>query len=150
MKKHICLLTLGLAQIGLTTTLSAESLGTHCWQQQPFNHAFCFEVNNTNGKYFSLIGENIIPEEGTYPLQGSALYDGKIDKFRLEFTQNLGDTLVYHNTATVDTENLNGNWQDDAGNQGDFHYLGNEPLNADQLKELSTRSNKKGKQIKQK
>jgi hypothetical protein len=133
---------MGFTQFGLATALSAESLGTHCWQQQPYDQAFCFEVNNTNGKYFSLIGENIIPEEGTYPLQGTALYDVKIVKFRLEFTQNLGGTLIYHNTAIVDPENLNGDWHDDAGNSGNFQYLGTDPLSAAQLKKLSTQGKK--------
>lgn len=128
-----------------STPIFAESLGIHCWQQQPYNHAFCFDVNNTNGRYFSLIGENIIPTEGTYPLQGSALLDDTINQFRLEFTQNLGGTLVYENTATVDVESLNGSWQDDAGNEGDFQYLGVGPLDTEQLQALSTRSKKSPK-----
>ena len=148
MKKQLLLLSLSLTQISLSASLSAESLGTHCWQQQPYNQAFCFDVNNTNGKYFSLIGENIVPEEGTYPVQGAALLDEKISQFRLEFTQNLGGTLVYENTATINIENLSGDWRDDAGNEGNFQYLGTGPLDENQLKALSTRS-KKSKAVKQ-
>jgi hypothetical protein len=82
-------------------TVMADNLGTHCWQQVPFAQVFCFEVNNVNGRYFSLLGENII-EGATYPVDGSALLDQNNNVFRLSFTQNLGNTLVFENAVSID------------------------------------------------
>lgn len=144
MKKKLLLLSLGTACLSLAPSLAAENLGIHCWQQKPYNHVFCFEVGNTNGKYFSLLGENTIPNEGTYPTQGSALLDEKLGKFRLEFKQNLGGLDVYENSAAISPENLSGTWSDDAGNAGDFQYLGTGPLDPATLGEL-TGSRKKPK-----
>jgi hypothetical protein len=116
--------------------VAAESLGTHCWQQQPFVHIICFEVDNINGRYFSLIGEDITPEKNTYPLRGSALFDTSKDAFRLEFTQNLGSTSVFENTALLNKETLSGEWTDDGGNSGEFNYLGVGPLAQEVIDQL--------------
>ncbi len=121
----------------------AEDLGTHCWQQQPYNHVFCFAVNKVNEKYFALIGENIIPNEAIYPVDGAGLFDDINNIFRIEFTQNLGESLVFENTAKISKETLNGTWRDDGGNQGDFQYLGVGPLSAEQIQNLATRSTKR-------
>jgi hypothetical protein len=122
----------------------ADTLGTHCWQQTPFAHVLCFEVNNVNGRYFSLLGENIV-EEVSYPVNGSALLDAKNNKFRLSFTQNLGGTFVFENAVTLDPNTLSGQWTDDGGNSGDFQYLGIGPLDSEKITELTTRRAKKPK-----
>ena len=116
----------------------AKSLGTHCWQQAPFAHIVCFEVNKVNEQYFSLLGENII-KEATYPVMGSALYDNNNNVYRLSFTQNLGDTFVFENAVTLDPKTLSGSWTDDGGNVGEFQYLGIAPLNPNKIKEITTR-----------
>jgi hypothetical protein len=103
------------------------------------NRVLCFDVNNINGKYYSLTGEDI-GETARYPVAGSAL---KLDEdetnqiYRLEFTQNQGGINVYENTITLNTTNLSGNWTDDSGNEGEFQYLGTGPLDPDQIKQLT-------------
>jgi len=119
----------------------ADSLGTHCWQQTPFAHILCFEVNDVNGRYFSLIGENMT-ENASYPVDGSALFDNNNGVFRLSFTQNLGDTFVFENAVTIDTT-LSGTWTDDGGNSGEFQYLGIGPLDPEKIKAILTRTTKK-------
>ncbi|HIE01093.1 MAG TPA: hypothetical protein EYP59_12540 [Thiotrichaceae bacterium] len=116
----------------------AGSLGTHCWQQAPFAHVLCFEINDVNGRYFSLIGETIV-ENAEYPLHGSALLDNKNNVFRLSFTQNMGETFVFENAVSLDPTTLKGTWTDDGGNAGEFQYLGLAPLNPDKLKAITTR-----------
>jgi hypothetical protein len=139
------LLKLLLFSTGLiVTTVSAASLGTHCWKQEPYAYILCFDVNDVNGKYFSLIGENIIPGKATYPVHGSALLDDKIGLFRLEFTQNLGDS-AFQNAVTIDRVNLNGSWTDDGGNKGDFKYVGSPPLDTAILNPSTTKSLKSKK-----
>lgn len=128
-----------------TISTYAEDLGTHCWQQQPYDHIFCFAVNKVNEKYFSLIGENIIPNEAVYPIDGSAIFDHINQVFRMEFTQNLGESLVFENTTQIDQKTLNGTWRDDGGNQGTFHYLGSGPLSEESIQAIATRSTKKRK-----
>jgi len=127
----------------LSFSVYAEDLGTHCWQQQPYNHLFCFAVNKVNEKYFALIGENIIPNEATYPIDGAGLFDDINNIFRIEFTQNLGESLVFENTAQINKETLSGTWRDDGGNQGDFQYLGVGPLSSEKIQDLATRSTKR-------
>jgi hypothetical protein len=122
--------------INLAPTVQAESLGIHCWQQQPFVHIICFEIDNVNGRYFSAIGEDIAPEGGTYPLRGSALFDASKDAFRLEFTQNLGESSVFENAVVLHKETLSGTWSDDGGNSGEFKYLGVGPLAQDVINQL--------------
>ncbi|OQW93283.1 MAG: hypothetical protein BWK79_11945 [Beggiatoa sp. IS2] len=122
--------------IHLSPSVWAESLGIHCWQQQPFAHIICFEVNNVNGRYFSAIGEDIAPAGSTYPLRGSALFDASKDAFRLEFTQNLGDTSVFENAVILDKDTLSGTWTDDGGNSGEFKYLGVGPLAPEVISQL--------------
>jgi hypothetical protein len=138
--KKIKLVLLSL-NVAVFTTISpfvmADTIGTHCWQQAPFAHVLCFDINNVNGRYFSLIGENIV-EDASYPVNGSALFDEKNNKFRLSFTQNLGSTFVFENAVTLDTSTLTGQWTDDGGNSGDFQYLGIGPLDSEKLKELLT------------
>ncbi|MDY6991266.1 MAG: hypothetical protein SVR94_01500 [Pseudomonadota bacterium] len=141
--KKICFLGLGCTGLICSFSLHAERLGIHCWRQQPFNHIFCFEVDNLNNQYFSLIGEDIIIGEGRYPVSGSAVFDATNGVYRLEFTQNLGNTFVFENTATIDS-NLNGQWNDDGGNSGDFLYLGPGPLTPETIEaQVSTRRNKR-------
>ena len=122
--------------IGLPNFTSAMSLGVHCWLQTPENHILCFEINDINGKYYSLIGEDI-GEQAHYPVSGSALLDETNQIYRLEFTQNQGSIYVYENTITLNTTNLSGNWTDDKGNEGEFQYLGTGPLDPDQIKTLT-------------
>lgn len=130
-----------------TSYVYAEDLGTHCWQQQPYNQLFCFAVNKVNEKYFSLIGENIIPNEAVYPIDGAGLFDEINGVFRIEFTQNLAESLVFENTAQINQETLSGTWRDDGGNQGNFQYLGTGPLSSEKIQELATRSTKKRKSL---
>ncbi len=121
----------------------AGSLGTHCWQQAPFAHVICFDVNDINGHYFSLIGENMI-EDASYPVNGAALFDTNNNVFRVTFTQNLGGNFVFENAVTIDPSTLNGTWTDDGGNSGDFQYLGAGPLDPNKIKALTkNRANKK-------
>lgn len=134
---------LGLGSICLVIGVQAESLGIHCWRQQPFSHIFCFEVDNLNNQYFSLIGEDIVLGEGRYPVSGSAVFDADNNVYRLEFTQNLGNTFVFENAATLDND-LNGQWTDDGGNSGAFLYLGPGPLSPETIEaQASTRRNKR-------
>ena len=126
----------------------ADSLGTHCWQQTPFTHILCFEANDVNGRYFSLIGENIT-ENASYPVNGSALFDNNKGVFRLSFTQNLGDTFVFENAVTIDTT-LNGTWTDDGGNAGEFQYLGIGPLDPEKIKSILRRSTRNKKVVRKK
>ena len=121
----------------------ADSLGTHCWQQEPFSHIICFEVNG-KGQYFSLVGENIV-DETNYPIDGSALLDKSTGQFRMSFTQNLGGALVFENTVVLDPTTLNGTWSDDGGNEGEFQYLGIGPLDFEKIKTITTRRAKKRK-----
>jgi hypothetical protein len=130
--------------IGLPNFTSATSLGVHCWLQKPENHILCFEVNDINGKYYSLNGEDIsettsedISQTVRYPVAGSALFDETKQVYRLEFTQNQGSIYVYENTITLNTTDLSGNWTDDKGNEGEFQYLGTGPLDPDQIKTLT-------------
>lgn len=125
------LLFLCLASSLRVTAVSAANLGTgiQCWKQEPYAYILCFEVTDTNGQYFSLIGENIIPGKSTYPVHGSALFDSKNSLFRLEFTQNLGEN-AFQNAVTLDKETLTGAWTDNGGNLGAFNYVGSPPLDA--------------------
>jgi len=124
----------------------AESLGTHCWQQAPFTHIVCFEVNGS-GQYFSLIGENIV-DGISYPIDGSALLDKSTNQFRMSFTQNLGGALVFENTVTLEPTTLSGTWSDDGGNDGEFQYLGVGPLAPEKIKSISTRRANAKKKVK--
>lgn len=107
----------------LPITVLAESLGTHCWRQDPTLHILCFEVD-MQGKYIALLGEDIIPGEARYPVRGTALFDESNDVYRIEFTQNLGGINVFENAATLDKNTLSGPWTDDGGENGTFQYLG--------------------------
>ncbi len=116
----------------------ASSIGTHCWEQAPFAQILCFDVNDVNGRYFSLIGENIV-KEATYPVDGTALFDNNNNVFRISFTQNLGQNFVFENAVTIDPATLSGTWNDDGGNSGDFQYLGVAPLDPEKIKGITTR-----------
>ncbi len=140
--KKIKLLLLFFYMMFISLPLIASSLGTHCWQQVPFAHVVCFEVNDVNGHYFSLIGETIV-SDAQYPLDGSALFDGNNKLFRLSFTQNMGDIFVFENAVSIDPTSLSGTWIDDGGNFGEFQYLGVAPLDPDELKAITTRRAKK-------
>jgi len=122
----------------ISQPLVAGSLGSHCWQQVPFAQVICFEVNDVNGRYFSLIGETIV-SDAKYPIDGSALFDDNKQLFRLSFTQNLGDIYVFENAVSIDPTSLSGTWTDDGGNSGEFQYLGLAPLEPEQLKAITTR-----------
>lgn len=125
-----CLLSSFLSMIPLGVI--ADSLGIHCWQQNPVAHILCFEVDVIQGRYYSLIGEDMLPKEARYPVRGSALFDEFHDVFRLEFTQNLGGAFVFENSVTLDKQTLNGTWNDDSGSSGNFLYLGPGPLEISQ------------------
>lgn len=136
MKVKIILYLYFLVFISLPNVTSAKSLGIHCWLQSPVNQILCFEVNDINGKYYSLIGEDI-GEKDHYPVSGSALFDENNQIYRLEFTQNQGNINVFENAITLNTTTLSGNWTDDSGNEGEFQYLGTGPLDPDQIKTLT-------------
>lgn len=120
-----------------SSLVRAESLGTYCWEQAPFAHIFCFDVE-AKGQYFSLTGEDIA-KAARYPIGGTALFDIANNVYRLEFTQNLGNIEVYENTAEIDPLTLNGTWTDDGGNSGEFKHLGMGPLGEDKINELTNR-----------
>jgi len=123
----------------LPTLVTANTLGIHCWRQEPFSHVLCFEVEEIKARYYSLIGEDIVPAEARYPVRGSALFDETHEVFRLEFTQNLGGTFVFENSVTLDKNTLNGTWSDDSGSSGDFSYLGAGPVEVSPTPRLSKR-----------
>jgi hypothetical protein len=127
----------------LPASVMAASIGTHCWEQQPFSHVFCFDANDLNGRYYSLVGEDIIPGEATYPVRGSALFDSQKGVLRVEFTQNLGQSYVFENTCILDASSLSGTWSDNGGNAGNFHYLGTGPLTLEQIKKLTKEGTRK-------
>ncbi len=115
----------------------AKSLGIHCWLQKPVAQVLCFEVNDVNGKYYSLVGEDI-GATNRYPVGGSALFDEDNQLYRLEFTQNHGTMNdIFENAITLYPNTLNGEWTDDAGNKGEFQYLGTGPLDPDQINTLT-------------
>jgi hypothetical protein len=124
--------------ITMPPLVMASSIGTHCWEQAPFAQIICFDVNNVNKRYFSLIGENIA-NEATYPVDGSALLDMNNNVFRISFTQNLGQNFVFENAVTINPATLSGTWSDDGGNSGDFKYLGVAPLDPEKMKSITTR-----------
>jgi hypothetical protein len=147
MKKNHLLLYLSILMT-IPPLATAQSLGTHCWQQAPFAHILCFDVNDVNGRYFTVVGENIV-EGASYPVDGSALFDNNNNNnvFRLSFTQNLGGTFVFENAVTIDPTTLSGTWTDDGGNSGEFQYLGMGPLDPEKIKAITTRRGKKVRSV---
>ena len=119
---------LGSTLVLVSPNLIAENLGIYCWRQEPLSHVLCFAVEVIQGRYYSLIGEDLLPQEARYPVRGSALFDEFHGLFRLEFTQNLGGAFVFENSVTLDQHTLNGTWNDDSGSSGNFLYLGPGPL----------------------
>jgi hypothetical protein len=140
-KLHLFLMR-SLLLFSLAQSAMAASLGSHCWQQLPFNHVLCFEINDINGRYFSLFGETIV-DNAQYPLHGSGLFDNNNNVFRFSLTQNMGDTYVFENAVSLDPNTLKGSWTDDGGNGGEFQYLGQAPLAPDKLKAITTPRSKK-------
>lgn len=103
------------------TTMAKELTGSHCWQQTPFEDVLCFDIVKVKDDYYTLLGENVIPEEATYPVGGSALKNEQ--NFQLQFVQNFGEGRVFKNAITLDEKTLEGTWSDNSGHQGDFKYL---------------------------
>jgi len=111
--------------LALTSTPSlAEEIGKHCWQQRPSEQTSCFSINRVSDLYFSLIGERNTPNQASTPLYGLALFDVSTQTFKLAFTQNAADSLVFENFAQISLKTLSGTWRDDKGNSGDFQYVG--------------------------
>ncbi len=120
-----------LAVLPLSTLISSPSmageLGTYCWQQQPVNNTFCFSVNQINEQYFSLVGEVTTPDAASTPVHGLAVVDEANQLIRATLTQNLGTSLVFGTPLQINSLTLNGVWQSNNGDRGDFVYLGKKP-----------------------
>lgn len=107
----------------------ATDIGVYCWRLDPYNDIACFSLEGRS-VFYDLVGWQHVTGSYKIPLYGSALFDENINQFRFSFTFNTPETFWQY-AADIDPITLNGVWQDDTGDTGDFTYIGSGPRKSD-------------------